>query len=138
MEELIRISEHDGSGIGGETFCGEFLVSILNFLPRLVPEKVISMQKHTETDECFILLQGKAMIFLADGEDRPENISCRTLEPNKIYTVPKGVWHQPVMSEDAKILLVEKSNTVDANSPRLPLTDGQIADVRRLGAEFAH
>lgn len=56
MEELIRISEHDGSGIGGETFCGEFLVSVLNFLPRLVPEKVVSMQKHTETDECFILL----------------------------------------------------------------------------------
>ena len=124
MEELIRISEHDGSGIGGETFCGEFLVSVLNFLPRLVPEKV--------------LLQGRAMIFLADGMDRPENISCRTLEPNKIYTVPKGVWHQPVMTKDAKILLIEKSNTVDANSPRLPLTDGQTAEVRRLGAEFAH
>ena len=138
MTELIRISEHDGSGIGGETLCGEFLVSMLNFLPRLVPEKVVSMQKHTETDECFILLQGKAMIFLADGMDKPENITCCTLELNRIYTVPKGVWHQPVMSENARILLVEKSNTVDANSPRLPLTDGQIADVRRLGAEFAH
>ena len=138
MEELIKISEYDGSGIGGETFCGEFLVSILNFLPRLVPEKVVSMQKHDETDECFVLLQGKAMIFLADGADRPENISCCTLEPNRVYTVLKGVWHQPAMTKDAKIVVIEKSNTTDANSPRLLLTDGQMADVRRLGAEFAH
>lgn len=136
MDSLLRISEYDGSGIGGEQFCGEFLVSVLNFLPRLVPEKVTSMQKHTETDECFILLAGKALLYLADGADRPENVSCRRLEANKIYTVPKGVWHQPVMSEDAKILLVEKSNTVDANSPRLPLTAEQLEAVRSLGADF--
>ena len=136
MKQLIMERQHDGKGIGGEIAAKDYLCSFLNFLPRLVPEKVVSMQKHTETDETFVLLQGKAMLFLADGEDRPERISAVRLEPGRSYTVPLGVWHAPVMSEDAKIFLVENNNTVDRNSPRLGLSEEQMAVVRKLGKDF--
>lgn len=136
MKQLIMERQHDGEGIGGEIAAKDYLCSFLNFLPRLVPEKVVSMQKHTETDETFVLLQGKAMLFLADGEDRPEQISAVRLEPGRSYTVPLGVWHAPVMSEDAKILLVENNNTVDRNSPRVSLSEEQMAVVQKLGKDF--
>lgn len=137
MENKILCSEYSGESIGGVVNCGDFMVSLLNFLPRLVPEKTESMQKHTETDECFILLSGRAMLYTADGADAPENISARTLEYGKIYTVPRELWHAPVLSRDAKVLLVEKNNTAAENSPRKMLSDEQKKAVRMLGQGFA-
>ena len=136
MEHFIVIKEYDGEGVGGYQPCGDFMLSVLNFLPRLVPEQVVSMQKHTESDECFVLVSGRAMLFTANGEDSPETVGCIPLEPGKIYTVPKNVWHQPVMSRDAKIILAERTDTTDDNSPRLPLTEEQKATVLALGKDF--
>ena len=136
MKSTVEVKEYGGEGIGGLLEAKEYACLFLNFLPRLVPEKVTSMQKHTETDETFVLLNGQAMLFLADGEEKPEHISCVKLEEGKSYTVPLGLWHAPVMSEDAKIFLVENIGTVDANSPRLPLTEEQMALVRELGKDF--
>ena len=136
MEETIFINQYDGEGIGGELVANNYHCSFLTFLPRLIPEKVISMQKHTESDETFVLLTGKAMLFLSNGDESPNQISCVKLEREKSYTVPIGIWHAPVMSEDAKIFLVENNNTVDSNSPRVSLTDEQIEVVRELGKDF--
>lgn len=69
MKDLISIAAYSGKGIGAMVHCGDFLVSILNHIPRLCPEQTVNMQKHTLTDECFVLLSGKAMIYLADGTD---------------------------------------------------------------------
>ena len=112
------------------------MCSILNFLPRLVPEKTTSMQKHTETDECFVLLEGKAMLVLADGEDAPDQIQAVKLRKKTIYNVPIGVWHTPIMSEDAKILWVENNHTVESNSPRPSLSEEQMTMIRDLAKNF--
>lgn len=136
MSGLISISEYDGEGTGAFIASNQFLVSLLNPLPRLCPEQTISMQKHDETEECFVLLQGRAMLYLADGGDTPSAIEACVLEPGKIFTVPRGIWHSPVMSPDAKILLVEDRNTTDENSPRVPLTGEQRAAVTELGKEL--
>lgn len=136
MENFIKVSAHEGEGIGAFV-CGDgFLVSILNPLPRLCPEQTVSMQKHNETDECFILLCGRAMLYAADGGEAPDVLKACLLEPGKIYTVPRGIWHSPVMSGDAKILLVEKPGTIDENSPRVQLTESQRETVMRLGKEL--
>lgn len=74
MKDLISIAAYSGKGIGAMVHCRDFLVSILNHIPRLCPEQTVNMQKHTLTDECFVLLSGKAMIYLADGTDAPKNI----------------------------------------------------------------
>ncbi len=137
MKNLIIEKSYDGEGVGGELAANEYRCSFLNYLPRLIPEKVVSMQKHTESDETFVLLAGRAELFLADGDERPEQIRCVKLEKEKSYTVPLGVWHAPVMSKDAKILLIENNNTTDDNSPRVPLSEKQMAEVRKLGKDFA-
>ena len=134
--QMVLEKQYNGEGVGGEMAANDYLCSFLNFLPRLIPEKVVSMQKHTETDETFVLLKGKAVLFLADGKDKPERITSIKLEKEKTYTVPLGVWHAPVMSKDGKILLIENNHTTDDNSPRMPLTEEQMKIVHNLGKAF--
>lgn len=136
MKQLFFEKQYDGEGIGGEIQAVDYMCSILNFLPRLIPEKTTSMQKHTETDECFVLLEGKAMLVLADGEDAPDQIQAVKLRKKTIYNVPIGVWHTPIMSEDAKILLVENNHTVESNSPRHSLSEEQMTMIRDLAKNF--
>lgn len=136
MKDLIIVKSYDGEGVGGELAANEYRCSFLNYLPRLVPERVVSMQKHMESDETFVLLTGNAWIFLADGCDQPDHIHCVKLEQEKSYTVPLGIWHAPVMSKDAKILLIENNSTSDDNSPRVPLSEKQKEKVRELGQVF--
>ena len=112
---------------------GTWNVLMLNFLPHIAPHTLDNMHKHTETKETFVLLKGKAMLFVADGDDLPGNaIEGEMLEPFVLYTVKKNVWHANVMSEDAQILLVENADTVVENTPRVKLTESQLARVREL------
>ena len=94
------------------------------------------LSSSTCTRESCYHAEGKAALFLADGQAKPENITFIKLEKEKSYTVPLGIWHAPIMSEDAKIFLVENKNTVESNSPRVGLTEEQIEMVRELGKDF--
>ena len=120
MENLLTVTSYDGPGIGGTVEGREYTILLLNYLPRLAPDKITDMQRHLETDESFILLQGRAVLFAAAGEDRPGELEHYVLQPGTIYTVPRNIWHTQAMTEDAKILLVENSGTVAENSPAAP------------------
>lgn len=136
MGKLIEIREHSGAGIGGEISRERFTVLLLNFLPRLAADRIADMQRHTETDECFVLLEGKAVLFAAEGADAPGEIEAYPLEQGRVYVVPQGIWHTQIMTEDAKILLVENTGTVASNSPRHPITEAQRAQIAAWGAQL--
>jgi mannose-6-phosphate isomerase-like protein (cupin superfamily) len=59
--------------------------------------------QHDETDDCFLVLQGRLRIQLRDREVE--------LGPGELFVVPKGVEHRPVADEEAHILLIEPSGT---------------------------
>ena len=69
-------------------------------------------ERHLETDEVFVLLQGKATLVV--GEEMEEH----KMEKFKIYNVRRGVWHGIVYSKDARVLIVENHNTSDENSEK--------------------
>lgn len=126
MEPLLDVYEYEEGGIGGTAAFGAWQALLLNYLPRLAPKEVADMQRHTQTDEIFILLKGQAILFTAGGEDAPTGALLGTpLERGKLYRVPQNVWHTQVMTPDAKIALVENSDTVAENSPRHPITQQQ-------------
>ena len=60
---------------------------------------------HPETDEVFLVLNGKLDIFLRDGKV--------TLNEGEIYVVPKGVEHKPVAETECHIMLIEPAGTVN-------------------------
>jgi len=71
------------------------------------------IERHMETDEVFVLLQGNAELIIGKELHRIK------MEPFKIYNVPKGVWHHIFTQEGTKLLIVENIDTDDSNSEYL-------------------
>jgi mannose-6-phosphate isomerase-like protein (cupin superfamily) len=73
---------------------------------------------HTDTDELFIVLDGRMRIELRDGGV--------DLGPGEMFVVPKGVEHKPSAPDECRILLVEPSgvvNTGDAGGAKTAPND---------------
>lgn len=104
----------------------------MNYTPELVSNKITRMQKHTETDEVFILLAGKCILFLGEGEERVTKVHAVDMEPYKLYNVKREAWHSHTFSEDAKVLIVENRDTTDVNSPFVGLSAEQQNQVVEL------
>lgn len=58
---------------------------------------------HPDTDDFFLVLKGKLVIQLRDGEVR--------LGPGDLYVVPRGVEHRPVAKDEVHLLLIEPQGT---------------------------
>jgi len=63
-DSLIEIRDYNGLGYKPQIDYQAWRVALMNFTPDLLPEKINSMQKHTETDEVFVLLNGRCILFL--------------------------------------------------------------------------
>ena len=72
--------------------------------------KFDQFERHMETDEVFVLLEGSATLY-TDEE------SCEMVR-HALYNIAKGVWHHIVVSEDATVLVVENSNTTKENTEK--------------------
>ena len=59
--------------------------------------------KHEETDDLFLVLRGRLVIQLRDGDVE--------LGAGELFVVPKGVEHRPVAEEEVHIMLIEPSGT---------------------------
>jgi mannose-6-phosphate isomerase-like protein (cupin superfamily) len=59
--------------------------------------------KHEDTDDFFLVLQGRLSIQLRAG-----NI---VLGPGELFVVPKGVEHCPLAEEETYLLLIERTGT---------------------------
>lgn len=131
-ESLIEIREHNSPDYKPLIDYQAWRVALMNYTPDLLPEKIDRMQKHTETDEVFVLLTGHCILFLGEGADTVTKVHAVDMELYKLYNVKKNVWHSHTFSEDARVLIVENRDTVEANSPFVDLSAGQKAEVVSL------
>ncbi len=60
---------------------------------------------HPETHEFFLVPQGSLTIKLEPGDVE--------LRPGQMYVVSRGVQHQPVSADEAEVLLIEPSTTIN-------------------------
>ena len=99
-------------------------IAILNYIDELEIEHIDYVEAHLETDEVFVLLAGTCtLIFAHEKQSKIQSFECVALKKHKVYKVPKGTYHACVLSQDAKVLIVEEENTCYDNSPRIYLTD---------------
>ncbi len=124
---LLEISTYTGEGYRPLIDYGQWRVAILRYIDELLPENIGKMQRHDETDEVFVLLNGRCILFLGEGEDAVEAIHAEDMQPLKLYNVKRGAWHSHTLDEAATVLIVENCDTTLANSPEIELT----ADQRR-------
>jgi hypothetical protein len=115
-EHLVEIGSFEGIGYQPIFDYGEWRVAILRFIDELLPENITSVQCHLETDEVFVLLAGRCILFFVDGENEAAQLYAVEMEPRKQYNVKKGQWHTHVLSRDATVLIVENRDTSTANS----------------------
>jgi mannose-6-phosphate isomerase-like protein (cupin superfamily) len=97
-----------------------------HWAPRVIAEmndyqfKLVKIQgefvwhQHAETDEVFIVLDGRMTIELRD--DRVE------LGPGEMYVVPRGTDHKPSAIDECRILLVEPRGVVNTGDAGGALT----------------
>jgi len=64
---------------------------------------------HPETDDFFLVLDGRLTIELRDGEVE--------LGPGQLYVVPRGVEHRPRADVETHILLIEPKGTPNTGDP---------------------
>lgn len=100
-------------------------IAILNYIDELKIDNIQYVEAHSLTDEAFVLLSGQAVLYFAEVDQMNiASFHSVSLEPQKIYRIPKGVFHTHTLSEDAKLLIIEEENTSNENSPRIYLDEG--------------
>jgi hypothetical protein len=113
---LLEIGEFIDPGYRPVIDYGTWRVAILNYLDEIHPERIDFMERHNETDEVFVLIQGKGTLFLGEGDSRVDVIHSQIMERGKIYNVKRNAWHTIVLSRDGSVLIVENRNTSRENS----------------------
>lgn len=123
--KILEIHETEQKGFQPLVTFQTWRVAMMTDLQGEPSEKLCRLQRHMKTDEVFILLQGKCILFLADGEDQIEHQFAEDLKLFRVYNVKQGVWHSHILSKDAKIIIVENADTSPNNSQYLQLSDSQ-------------
>ena len=106
--QVIAASSHKKEGFKVMTEFGEWKVGMLRYSERF--SRLGEMERHMLTDEVFVLTSGNATLY-TDSE-------TVEMETNTVYTVPAGVWHHIVVSEDANVIVVENRNTSIENTEK--------------------
>jgi mannose-6-phosphate isomerase-like protein (cupin superfamily) len=66
--------------------------------------------RHENEDELFLVVKGRLLIKLRDGEIR--------LEPGEFTVIPRGVEHLPVAEEETHVILIEPKTTLNTGDQR--------------------
>lgn len=131
-ESLLEIRDYTGEGYRPLIDFGAWRVAVLRAIDELLPENLSTMQRHDETDEVFVLLAGRCILFFGEGTDSVAAIHAVNMAPLKFYNVKRGAWHTHTLSADATVLIIENVDTTDANSPLVALTPEQRAEIVEL------
>lgn len=131
-KEYIDISSYKGEGYLPMIDYESWRVAILRYIDELEIQNLDNMQKHDETDEVFILLEGNCTLFVGGNGDQVGEIEAVAMEPLQLYNVKRGVWHTHTLDRKATVLIVENQDTCDANSPKQLLNEEQRLELRKV------
>lgn len=130
--EQIETLRYDENGYKSLVFFENWRVAFMNDGPKTTLEGLSYFQKHDETDEVFVLLEGRCVLLMAGFGENPGEISAVDMEPGSMYNVKKGAWHTHYFAPNTKVVIVENADTVPENSPISNITDKQ----RKIIAEL--
>lgn len=121
---LLQIKEFEGLGYKPVVDFEAWRVAFLNYIDELDPWNIKYFQKHDQSDESFVLLSGKCILYFTrdrvDGE-----VEAIDMEAGKVYNIKKGIYHTHTLSTDARVVIIENSDTRLRNSPRFVTSDRQ-------------
>ncbi len=118
----IEIYDYNGESYKTAMKFGPWRVAYLNHGDTFMEENFQRIERHLETDEVFMLLEGEATLVIGKELDRIE------MEQHKVYNIPKGVWHHILTKPKARVFIVENADTGLENSEYFHITEKRIID----------
>ena len=105
---MIEVIDYNGEDFKAVKVFDGWKIGLMRYSERF--SEANQFERHTETDEVFVLLSGEAVLH-TEEESLP-------MEKCKIYNIKKGVWHHATVSQDAVVLVIENSDTSKENTER--------------------
>ncbi len=124
--QSIEIWKYSHQGYRPLVFSDGWQVAILNWEPGFDFNNLEMIERHNQTDEVFILWNGKAALFVTSCEE----IRVEDMQTGVIYNVPKGVWHNLVTTRNASFFIVENRDTHLIDTEIRTMSDGEIERIR--------
>jgi ureidoglycolate hydrolase len=131
-DHLLSISEYHGEGYQPLIDFECWRVALLRWEPGAEPGAIQHMERHTQTDEVFVLLAGWATLLIGGSQYRVDCVRTEVMAPGKLYNVRQNAWHSALLSRDALILIVENRDTGENNTEYCSLTAEQMRLISTL------
>ena len=109
----------------------QWTVGIKNWKPSNDIGQINNLERHNCTDELFVLLNGSCTLVYAAEKAGSLNLKTIEMRPYSVYQIPPALWHNTIMSKEAKLLLIENSDTSMENSDIRNLSEGEISCLKR-------
>lgn len=121
-EALSRVYENE-----------QWTVGIKNWKPANDKAQITGLERHNCTDELFVLLKGSCTLVYGNekGNENGIDLEMVKMKPYYVYQIPPSLWHNTVMEIDAKLLLIENSNTSMENTDLKDLTKEEVFRLRQ-------
>lgn len=121
----LEIHKWNGEGFMPLIVYGEWLVALMNWEQRFDIGAVGKIERHNETDEVFVLIDGRSVLYVVEVP----SIKLVDMEPSVLYNVPAGTWHNVVGTRETKWLIVENNNTSYNNTEFRQLNAKELDDL---------
>lgn len=130
--DYIEVTVYSGEGYKPMIDYGSWRVAILRYCEELEIQNLKSMQKHNETDEIFVLLEGSCTLFTGGMGETVNELDGIAMKPMELYNVKRGVWHTHTLDKKGMVLIVENRDTSDINSPTAFLDREQTEAIKSI------
>ena len=108
---LIETYTHNSEGYNPFFIQVGWQVAQLNYSEEYNINNIFRVDVHYKTDEIFILTKGSAILISAKIKDDEIEFEPIRMQIGIVYNIPKNVWHNIAMKENAEVIIVEKDNT---------------------------
>lgn len=115
---------------------GGWRVAVLNYCQLVELDRLYRLERHRKTDEVFLLLEGRACLFLGGSGDTLGKTEAAYMEKGHLYNVAKDYWHHILMAPGASVLIVENADTGPDNTDYARLSSGETAEMIRWAEDY--
>ena len=135
MELPMGVDAYDpvDQGFFPVVFFEQWRVAVLNYCDIVEKNLLYRLERHTQTDEVFVLQRGQAWLIIAGSGALPQQPVTFPMEKNTVYNIAQNCWHHVIMTGDASILIVENADTGDTNSEYAELS---LESIKALKAQI--
>lgn len=132
-QSVIEIFSYEKPGYQPLVFSNDWQVAILNWEPEAQASTITQLEKHSFTDEVFVLIRGTAAIASTTNDE----IMIIEAIPGVVYNVKMGSWHTVIGLIGSSWIIVENRDTHKNDTEYRPLTDDELISFKAQLPEWA-